>query len=225
MTEAMKGNFLCNTCGFEPVFKGGREIHEGSGKSSKTNWVGWRGSPQSSNACGEMGIYSTPFVFCWVKLRRACPFIICISFHCIFWISQWRKPVSAEKRAARFKSLYSQGVAASVFNSSTVRNSRRVSCPGMPLILADKSIVRYPSIKACFKAACMSLRCCVIWFRFCYRRRGLSLGIFWNLLQSGYQFLKMGGYPLQKVLLIQECVSSLHGLIRNCVHVVFERLI
>jgi len=110
-----------------------------SGRFSKTRSVGFRGIPHSWKACFEMGIYSTPFVFCWVKLSRVWLPIVCISFHCIFWMSQWRKPVRAENRAARFNISLSHGVATNWFSSSVVRYSRRVCNSGIPFILADKS--------------------------------------------------------------------------------------
>lgn len=39
-------------------FFNGREIHEGAGKSSKTNWLGLRGSPHNSNAWAVGNIFS-----------------------------------------------------------------------------------------------------------------------------------------------------------------------
>ncbi|MNY34566.1 hypothetical protein D3C86_1689160 [compost metagenome] len=68
-------------------------------------------------------------------------------------MSECRRPVSAEKSAALLRTSFSQGVSASTFNSLMVRYSRLDSCSGMPFIFEDKSTVRYPSIKACFKAA------------------------------------------------------------------------
>ena len=120
----------------------GWEIQDGSGKSSKTNFSGFSGSPQSCKACSEMGVYSTPLVFCWVKCSLAWLPSMLISFHRSFWISQWRNPVSAEKRAARLSTSRSQGVATSLLSSSTDKYSLRDSWSWIPFILADKSTVR-----------------------------------------------------------------------------------
>ncbi len=46
----------------------------------------------------------------------------------------------------------SQGVEANVRNSSRVRYSRRLSFSCIPFTFADKSTVRQPSMKACFKS-------------------------------------------------------------------------
>lgn len=48
----------------------GLEIHEGEGSPPNTSLSGWPGSPQKKYAWSDIGVYSTPFVFFWVKLMR-----------------------------------------------------------------------------------------------------------------------------------------------------------
>lgn len=68
-------------------------------------------------------------------------------------MSQCLNPVRAENSAARLSTSHSQGVLANLFSSSRVKYSLRDSYSCMPLILADKSIVKYPSMNACLSAA------------------------------------------------------------------------
>ena len=68
-------------------------------------------------------------------------------------MSQCLNPVRAENSAARLSISRSQGVLANLLSSSRVKYSLRDSCSCMPLIFADKSIVKYPSMNACLSAA------------------------------------------------------------------------
>ena len=117
----------------------GREIHDGSGKSSNMRRSLSPGVPQRLYAWSEIGWYSTPFVFFCVKLIRYCSPTFWRSPQWSFLISQWRSPVNAANRAARFMTGLSHGVFASKLSSGIVRNSRRLSSSAMPLALAARS--------------------------------------------------------------------------------------
>jgi hypothetical protein len=61
--------------------------------------------------------------------------------------------VSAENKAARFNTTLLHSVLIRLFSSSMVKKFLFVSARLMGLIFAFKSMVKYPSLYACFKAA------------------------------------------------------------------------
>ena len=120
----------------------GFDIQEGAGDPANTNRFGSLRSPHNLYACSDIGMYSTPFVFFWVKFSLYVSFIFCTSDHFSFWMSQCLNPVNAENNAALLIIGLSHGVVASMFSSSVVRNSRLLYNSCMLLLLTAISMVR-----------------------------------------------------------------------------------
>lgn len=84
-------------------------------------------SPQSARASSDSGKTASVLVFLVTMCIHQPPSAPLIMFsHCRRMMSLMRSPVRQEKRAADFTTGFSHGVLASIFTSSSVRNSRRV---------------------------------------------------------------------------------------------------
>lgn len=84
-------------------------------------------SPQSASASSDSGKMASVRVFLVTMCIHQPPSAALMMFsHCRRMMSLMRNPVRQENRAADLTTGFSQGVLASIFTSSSVRNSRLV---------------------------------------------------------------------------------------------------